>query len=200
MAVLSERDGTRWHHLAGAIAETVEPRLAASVLANRATGPWPRWHPRPVGPALALARRLARNLPGPVLLRTDVAEFYPSVAPPALFSALRRLGVAADLARIGADLLEGWGSEGYGGLPIGPPASAVLANAVLASVDAAPGPHPFLRWVDDYLISVPDDRGAEEVLDRVHVALEGVGLRAAGSKTRLLDAGQRVRWLGASGG
>ena len=36
MALLSERDDARWHGLAGAVAETIEPRLSASVRANRA--------------------------------------------------------------------------------------------------------------------------------------------------------------------
>jgi hypothetical protein len=143
---------------------------------------------------------MARALPGPVIVRTDVAAFYPSVRPAVLFDALRRLGVPAGVAGTAADLLEGWGSEGYAGLPIGPPASAVMANVVLASVDASLGARPFLRWVDDYLVSVPSARIAGEVLDRVHIALDRMGLRPAPSKTALLDAGPALRWLGTSAG
>jgi hypothetical protein len=200
MALLSERDDARWHGLAGAVAETIEPRLSPSVLANRAVGPWPSWRLQPPGPALKEARRLARALPGPVILRTDVAAFYPSVAPASLFGALRRLGAPPESAGTAADLLDGWGSEGYPGLPIGPAGSAVMANAVLASVDDALGGHPFLRWVDDYLISASTIRSAGEVLDRLHAVLDRVGLRPSRLKTQFLEAGSGVRWLGASSG
>ena len=199
MALLSERDEARWHRLAGAVAETVEPRLSASVLANRALGAWPSWRLQPLGPALREARRLARALPGPVILRTDVADFYASVGPASLFGALRRLGAPPGSAGTAADLLDGWGSEGYPGLPIGPAGSAVMANAVLASVDDALGGHPFLRWGDDYLISASTLRSAEEALDRLHAALDPLGLRLSRSKTDFLEAGPGVRWLGASG-
>ena len=200
MAILSDRDAARWHRLAGAVAAIVEPRLSSSVLANRAVGPGPSWRLAPFRPALAQARRLARALPGPVILRTDVAEFYPSVRPAVLFDALGRLGVPAEVAWAVADLVEGWGSEGSFGLPIGPPGSAVMANAVLASADGALARRPFLRWVDDYLVSTPGGRGAEDALDRLHDALGRLGLRLAQSKTGFLEPGPGVGWLCASGG
>ncbi|MGH2547284.1 MAG: RNA-directed DNA polymerase, partial [Actinomycetota bacterium] len=99
-----------------------------------------------------------------------------------------------------ADMLDGWGSEGSPGLPVGPAGSAVMANAVLASADAGLSPHPFLRWVDDYLVGVTSERAAVEVLDRLHEALDRLGLRLARSKTALLEAGPTVRWLGTSPG
>jgi hypothetical protein len=129
-----------------------------------------------------------------------VTEFYPSVSPAVLFSALSRLGVRRDVAGTAADLLEGWGSEGTPGLPIGPAGSAVLANAVLASADAAIGSHPFLRWVDDYLVGVRSEAVAAEVLDRLQVTLDRLGLRLAPSKTVVLEAGAGLRWLGTSSG
>jgi hypothetical protein len=200
MASLSARDGARWHHVADVVAGIVEPKLSASVLANRAAAPSSWWRPRPLGPSLAAARRRAYRLPGPVILRTDVAAFYPSIRPTALFEALRGLDVPADVAGSAADLVDGWGSEGYDGLPIGPPGSAVMANAVLASVDVALDPHPFLRWVDDYLISVPSIGAADEALERLEDALARAGLRLSPPKTALLEAGPPMRWLRASGG
>lgn len=200
MATLSGRDGARWHRLAGRIGDILEPRLTGSVLANRVEGAWPWWRLRPLGPALTAARHRARGLPGPLILRTDVADFYPSVRPSVLYSALTALGVPGRLAGSAADLLDGWGSEGWPGLPVGPAGSAVLANAVLVSADAGLGPHPFLRWVDDYLVGVRSERTALEVLDRVHEAFDRLGLRLSPSKTTLLDAGPTVRWLGTSSG
>jgi Reverse transcriptase (RNA-dependent DNA polymerase) len=200
MAALSERDDGRWYRLAGRVAEVVEPKLPGSVLANRAVGPWPSWGPRALGPALAAARRRASRLRGAVVLRTDVADCYPSVRPPVVFAALTGLGVPDPVARDAADLVDGWGSEGSPGLPVGPAGSAVIANAVLASADAILGPHPFLRWVDDYLVGLPSEGAALEVLDRLQEALARLDLRLAPEKTTVVEAGPSVRWLGTSPG
>jgi hypothetical protein len=200
MATLSDRDDARWHRLAGRVAEVVEPRLPGNVLANRAVGPWPAWRPRPLRPALATARRRAAGLRGAVVLRTDVADCYLSVQPPVLFAALTGLDVPDGVARAAADLVEGWGSDGSPGLPVGPAGSGVIANAVLAAVDAALGAHPFLRWVDDYLVGASSERAALDVLDRTQEALARLDLRLAPSKTAIEEPGPTVRWLGTSRG
>jgi hypothetical protein len=193
MAELSDRDGQSWHHLAGRIAVVLEPRLDRRVLANRSVTPGPGWGLEPVGASLRRARGLAASMSRstPTLLRTDVAAFYASVTPLALAGALRGCGVDPVEAHLAADMLEGWGSEGYSGLPIGPPGSAILANAVLASVDAALGKFPYLRWVDDYLIGA--GRRVRECLERLDEALDRVGLVRSAPKT-VVD--QKVAWLG----
>jgi hypothetical protein len=116
-------------------------------------------------------------------LRTDVKAFYASVSPAVLAVTLTRLGADRADAHEAAALLEGWGSEGYQGLPIGPPGSAVLANAVLDPVDRSLGGVRFLRWVDDYLVAVPSDGAAGEALERIEEALDAIGLVANRSKT-----------------
>lgn len=133
-----------------------------------------------------------------VLLRTDVAAFYPSVTPSVMFRSLRRADTPVDDARTAADMLAGWGSEGYPGLPIGPPGSAVLGNAVLIAVDEALEPMLFLRWVDDYLVGVTSERQAAEATERLDEALSGLDLRRSSAKTALLDRVREVRWLGTS--
>lgn len=196
MAILSDHDDAVWHRLAGRIAAAVEPRLGSEVLANRAQAVAGDWSLRPVLPALrragpavgALTRR------GPLLVRTDVAAFYPSVTPSALFRALRGEAVGAGDAGAAADLLEGWGSEGYPGLPVGPPGSALLANAVLAGVDRSL-PFPFLRWVDDYLIAVPSELAAAEAIQRLDEALDRADLRRSEPKTLLLQGAGGIGWL-----
>jgi hypothetical protein len=200
MATLSDRDAARWYRLAGRVAEVVGQQLPPPVLANQEVGTEPSWRPRPLGPALAAARHSARGLTGPLMLRTDVADFYPSVRPSVLFATLTGLGLPSGVSGAVADMLDGWGSEGSPGLPVGPPGSAVMANALLASADAAMGPCPFLRWVDDYLVGVGSEGIALEVLDRLREALGRLGLRLARSKTALLEAGPRIRWLGTSPG
>lgn len=200
MASLSDRDARRWHRLGGRIASVIDPRLPPRVMGNRAvvgrSGRPPAWRLRSVGPSLRGARRAAAALAArsPALLRTDVAAFYPSVTPGTLAGALSAAGADPHDARLAADMMDGWGSEGHPGLPIGPPASAVLANAVLWGVDRSLGPFPFLRWVDDLLIALPGDGAAAEVLERFDEALGRVGLRRNEAKT-LLSPGA-VRWLG----
>lgn len=201
LAILSDHDDAVWHRLAGRIADTVEPRLGTGVLANRAQAVAGDWSLRPVLPALRRARSAvaALALRRPLLVRTDVAAFYPSVTPSALFRALRVEAVGAEDAGAAAELLEGWGSEGYPGLPVGPSGSAVLANAILAGVDRSL-PFPFLRWVDDYLIAVPSELAAAEAIQRLDQALHRAGLRRSEPKTLLMPAADRVRWLGRTSG
>lgn len=196
MARLSEPDTARWHALAGRVAGLVERSLSPRVVANRALGGGRGWSLEPVGPALRRARRLARAaLGGSMLLRTDVAAFYPSVTPGVVFASLRRAGADRGDAGEAAGLLQGWRSDGYPGLPVGPPASAVLANAVLTPVDDALAPYWFLRWVDDYLIRVPSGR-TTEVVERLDVALDRVGLARSEPKTLVTEGG--VVWAGAA--
>jgi hypothetical protein len=198
MAALSRRDHARWTHLAGRIAAAVEPRLSAAVLGNRAVLGRGTWHLAPWQPALAVARTAARRLGrgSPVLVRTDVTSFYPSVDPSALFRALLDASADRAAASHGADLLEGWGGEGYVGLPIGPPGSAIMANAVLRPVDAALEGIPFLRWVDDYLLGARSDRHAAQLVDKLDEALDCLGLRRAPSKTTILAGSPALIWPG----
>ena len=168
------------------MAPLVERALAPAVQANRATGGGAGWALEPVAPALRRARQASGSLVGELLaLRTDVKAFYASVSPTVLATALGWAGAGRGDSREAATLLEGWGSEGYPGLPIGPPGSAVLANAVLDPVDRSLGGMRFLRWVDDYLVAVPSERAAREAQERIEEALDALGLEANRSKTEI---------------
>ena len=68
-----------------------------------------------------------------------------------------------------------------------------MANAVLAPVDRTLHPFPFLRWVDDYLVAVPEERAVPEVLDRFDGALAGRGLARSVVKTAV--APDPAGWL-----
>ena len=155
--------------------------------------------PRPVGPTLRRARAAARSLGtgSAALLRTDVRSFYASVTPPVAFRSLTEMDVDPRVASRAADMLDGWGSEGYAGLPIGPRGSAVIANAVLAPLDAELERYRFLRWVDDYLIAAPTERDVPRLLERIDESLARVGLERSGPKTEVLSGGTGVVWPGA---
>jgi hypothetical protein len=187
MARLSPRDDARWRATAGRVAAAVERSLSPRVMANRVAGGGQGWSLEPVGPALRRARRAAAALGGRILVATDVAAFYPSVGPGAAFRALRAAGSDRADALEAAALLEGWGSHGYPGLPIGPPASAVVANAVLAPVDDVLRELPFLRWVDDYVVVLRSPREAAGILDRLDEALDRQGLTRSDRKTAIGD-------------
>jgi hypothetical protein len=202
MAVLSEPDARRWHDLAGRIGAALEGRLPAAVLANRVRVAGAGWALRPVGPALRVAARASSGLAATarMVVRADVASFYPSVTASVLAAAIADAGGDPEDARLAADLLDGWGSDGYPGLPIGPPGSAVLANAVLAPVDRALRGLPFLRWVDDYLIGCRVERDAGRALHLLDEALDRLSLRRAPSKTGVVEPGASFRWLGRASG
>jgi hypothetical protein len=96
-------------------------------------------------------------------------------------------------------MLDGWGSEGYAGLPIGPPGSAVIGNAILSPLDAELRSLPFLRWVDDYLIAVTRGRDVNLVLERMDECLARMGLERSALKTEVLAGGACLRWPGTYG-
>jgi hypothetical protein len=193
MATLSPRDATAWHALCLRIAARTDSDLGSEVLANRTVGPG---RIEPLARSIRQARWNAGRLSASagLLIRTDVCAFYPSVTPPVLARTLAAAGAEPADAAAAADMLEGWGSEGYAGLPVGPPGSALLANAVLAPADRALDRFGFLRWVDDYLIAVPSERVAEEALDSLDAALEPLLLVRSPSKTALHERGP-TPWL-----
>jgi hypothetical protein len=178
-AVLSPKDAAVWEALTGRVASALEPRLHRGVVANRALNTPSGWRLESTAAALRRARTLAprRGL----ALHTDVEEFYASIDPSILARCLGKADVSPDDA-------------GYPGLPIGPPGSAILANAVLRAVDEAVG-FPFLRWVDDYVIPVPSERTAAEVLERMDTRLTSLGLRRSVVKTDIREGSSRVAWI-----
>ncbi len=200
LAQLSPPEAQLWDGLGALVAERLEPRLDPRVVANRALIEGGRWQLHPFGPAFWNARRAAERLRrgSSALLRTDVSSFYPSVLPGVLCSALIRSGTDSSDAHRAAALVERWGSEGRPGLPIGPPASAVLANAVLRDLDGTLAGLPFLRWVDDVLIALRSPGAGALVLERIDESLDRLGLTRNEAKTAILDAPRPFRWLGRS--
>jgi len=197
IVLLDVRTRERYVELVARSAAAIEELLSQAVMANRVAS----WSVRPPELALRpwrLERRLfAARLAGLAVRRgpvafADVRRCYASMSPAIVGEALRRAGIPtacevegflADLERVGVE-----------GLPVGPDASAVLANAVLAQVDRAlrDAGVEHLRWVDDVVLSGVDTAAA---LSAFRTALESIGLRANETKTRIVaDA----RGLGAA--
>src|SRR5262249_20337893 len=85
------------------------------------------------------------------------------------------------------------------GLPIGPFASRVLAEAVLIDVDSAllSDGADFVRWVDDYTIFCTSEVEGQRLLFRLAEHLfNNHGLTLSGMKTKLLSKEVfQERWL-----
>ena len=126
------------------------------------------------------------------IILSDVRDCYASID-------------ARALGHVGIDdpdllgFLRGLGDAGVRGLPVGPPPSAIIANAVLgfadrAVVEAAAVP---IRWVDDVVLVGRDRLGAERAFDAWRRALASLGLEAHDGKT-VRDPGRRLARVGPS--
>lgn len=200
---LSRGDDVRFRRLVARVAPAAERLLSPSVLANRlasttgptTTGPGTAGPPllapwRPARRAWAHALRLATS-DHLTIVAADVADCYPSIGPTSVARALDRAGVDPVHVAPLVAWLRGLEDHGVRGLPVGPEASAVLANAVLAAGDQAltDAGVRWLRWVDDWAIVSGDLRRAGRALSALGAALEHEGLRLHPRKTgRVLGA------------
>lgn len=120
----------------------------------------------------------------------DVADCYGSIRPQVVGGALRSMGVDPDPAGRVERLLDSFADRGVRGIPSGPRASAVLANAVLASVDEAvshAAEAAVFRWVDDVVVVAPGRRGAVAAASAYARSLRTIGLQPNPTKTCVVD-------------
>jgi hypothetical protein len=113
----------------------------------------------------------------------DVVSFYGSVGERTLRKAL---GADADGV---LEVLRTLWDEGVRGLPVGPEPSAILANAVLASVDTAIRDAGVfaMRWVDDWVVALASRSAAGRTLVAVERGLRELGLELNHAKTSVRD-------------
>lgn len=199
MTRLDDLDARRYEAAVVAIVPAVERRLAAGVFANRARA-------TPSGIALA-PWRVARNRYERAITEAtsgsaraafvgDVARCYPSIGARTVGDALRRLGVPEPEAQRVAGLLDEFQGRGVPGLPVGPAASAVVANSVLASVDrelAETAGRPAMWWVDDVVVFTPDEAAARRAASAFDRSLGLLGLLAHPFKCRVVPDPGGVR-------
>jgi hypothetical protein len=150
------------------------------------------------GPILEPWRRARRRwqrevrllaIDAPSVAVTDVRACYASISPGVISDRLRALGAPEHCV----DQIDAWlrvfRDVGVDGLPIGPVASAPLAEAVLIAGDdairAAGAAHA--RWVDDVAIFAPDARTRAAAFDALRRAWHSLGLEVHDGKTLLLD-------------
>ncbi|HZB01991.1 MAG TPA: hypothetical protein VE800_07780 [Actinomycetota bacterium] len=171
----------------------IERSLGRQVLSTRATIDRRGWALAPWRPARTvwrstIAAAIAAAPRGSTFLVTDVRDCYGSIVPRTIGS------LVGPTASAVVALLERLHDAGVCGLPIGPPASAVLANALLARLDAAlrsPGVR-HVRWVDDVVAWGPR-ADVLRAMRSLQMAARSIGLELNEAKTFVLDAPDDVR-------
>jgi hypothetical protein len=190
LTLLDRADEARYVAVVERVAGLVERSLGAQVLANRAVegtalAPWrPAWR-------RLLRARAELSGRGRFVVHADVRRCYPSITSGTVARALDELGACEDDARAVVSLLDRFQETSVPGLPIGPDPSAVLANAVLASVDHTLRSEGFqhVRWVDDVWAAARDADHARRALDRLRGALRRLGLEVHEDKTEIIESG-----------
>jgi hypothetical protein len=126
-------------------------------------------------------------------LVTDIAGFYEYIDEAVLAETLTDLGAPADAISSLRGLIKGWQKKtGLKGLPQGPDASAVLANAFLIPVDeqmlAESAKHGwrYIRWSDDIRVLTKSEDEARTAAYLLSVAMRRRGLYLAPGKTEFL--------------
>lgn len=195
--ILGPNDAARYRLLVGRVAGRIESVLSSRVHANRV-------HFGRRGELQLECWKVARlrfrrlllrgQLLGAgsrsVVARADVRRCFEQINPSAVERALLGLGCPASDTLELRRLLEKFRTKGVPGLPVGPAASAVLANAVLSSVDGALIAHGIehLRWVDDFLLVSRNETEARGGLDCVRESLASLGLQEAPEKTGIVES------------
>jgi len=126
----------------------------------------------------------------PVVVQTDISDFYPRVYHHRIENALQRLPGVGDQPKRVMDLLKQFSQNVSYGLPVGGPASRILAELALDGVDkllVRRGVR-FCRYVDDYAIFCADKAEAYRTLVFLSEKLANEGLVLQKKKTRILSA------------
>jgi hypothetical protein len=190
---LDPADEAAYRAAVGGLVGRVERSLSPAVIANRAVPAAGGWTLHDWRTARSAWRALLRSaadtaVRGTVFAVTDVRECYPSIRPATVGSVL------GPDARETVALLRRFSAAGVRGLPIGPDASAVVANAVLAPLDdavtAAGARH--VRWVDDVALW-GSGREVRRALEALRRAAARLGLELHPEKTRLLAGRHELR-------
>ena len=123
---------------------------------------------------------------------TDIADFYPRIYHHCIDNALRRLSSPGETPSRIMRLLKAFSNNVSYGLPIGGPASRILAELALVSVDRHLSTHKikFCRYVDDFCLFCSDKAEAYKTLVFLSEKLFNEGLVLQKNKTRILSSNE----------
>jgi hypothetical protein len=121
---------------------------------------------------------------------TDIADFYSRIYHHRVENALQRLDSVGDTPKRIMSLLSAFSKNVSYGLPIGGPASRMLAELALNAVDAhlARRKIVFCRYADDYCIFCKDRAEAYRALVLLSEKLFNEGLTLQKTKTKILSS------------
>lgn len=144
----------------------------------------------------AITARVRRE-PNSYVGTTDIADFYPRIYQHRLVNALQAAcgGTLQGHIRVLEKMLSRFSENVSYGIPIGPPASRPLGEAILIDVDSAllSFDVDFVRFTDDYVIFAETPEDAEygiRVLGETLFMNHGLTLQTA--KTRILKGAEYV--------
>ena len=123
---------------------------------------------------------------------TDIADFYPRISHHELENTLNRLGSRGTGPHRIMSLLQQFSQTKSYGLPVGGPASRILAELALADVDRLLELRQvvFCRYADDYSILCNSKSEAYKTLVFLSDMLLNEGLSLQKSKTRILSSNE----------
>jgi hypothetical protein len=126
----------------------------------------------------------------PVVVQTDISDFYPRIYHHRIENALQRLPGVGDQPNRVMELLKRFSQNVSYGLPVGGPASRILAELSLDGVDKLLNRRGvrFCRYADDYAIFCADKAEAYRTLVFLSEKLANEGLVLQKRKTRILSA------------
>jgi hypothetical protein len=200
---LDPADELRWACSVAAASPRIRRCLGGESHASRVGS----WHPsrgldlEPWRPARRRWSRELRRLAHDAgwVAVTDVRACYPSIGADVVVDRLLGVGVSLEAAAEIGSWLWAFREDGVEGLPVGPTASAVLADAVLSlgddAIRSAGASH--LRWVDDVVIFAGDHRTGIRALDALRRSWRGVGLDPHEGKTAIITGRDAVATLSA---
>jgi hypothetical protein len=130
----------------------------------------------------------------------DIADFYPRIYQHRLENVIESCAKTErgrDVARVLAKKLIGnmSGNNSYG-IPVGPYASRILAEAVLIDIDSylASEGLDFIRWVDDYYFFTRTEQESQEILISIAQQLyDKHGLTLSALKTKIYPRSSFVK-------
>jgi Reverse transcriptase (RNA-dependent DNA polymerase) len=202
LVVTSRVDELAFSRSVGGVAPAIRRALAKESHADRVIASDPTRGPifEPWRSARRRWRREVRRLGGDsrYVVVTDVRACYPSISPGVVTDRLRELGVPEACIHDIGSWLHVFRDAGVEGLPVGPAASALLADAVLSAGDDAIRATgvAHVRWVDDVTIFAPDARTRTAALEVLRRAWASHGLELHDDKTVFLEGSDAMAYLG----
>ena len=136
------------------------------------------------------------------IIRTDIANYYPSINTEKLLQLLEAShGHLIDpriMNLIRKVLIDNKSKDGYSGLPLGVGFCVLLANYYIAQMKLAEHFHgiDLVRYEDDIMFIVDEKVDEKEILARLDAIYDEFGIKRSEKKTEIFDAMSAFKYIG----